>query len=315
MAIVKLKHLHSYFQNVPMSKGFQYRFIFNLNQATSVLASDGSVLTGETLIKSSYNGVNPLMLASPGGSGTGLISGAGSVRADLSVGNTCLDNTLAGYAGTSTSNLGRSIELHVTSYVMNPSLEQAYISAGSNRKVTYDDIYSFTIRGVDPNDNVNQLITSGIRGIKSILVVPMLSASANGGVSEFQSVQSSCGGGDVALLSALTNFNVQVGGVSQLAQNARYGYELFNEQITEVNSINAGQMDGLTSGLISKRGWEQKLGYVYMQVNRGTELEKSSPKSVQLQFQSINAKKMDYHVFISYETSINLDVGLGVLQA
>ena len=195
-----------------MSKGCQYRFIFNLNQATSVLDNTAQKVTGETLVKSSYNGVNPLMLASGAGSGSKLIAATGSVRADLSVGNTCLDNTLAGYAGTTTSALSRSIELHVPSYVMNPSLEQAYISAGSNKKVVYDDVYSFQIKNVDPNQNVNQLVTSGIRGIKSILLVPMLSASSNAGLSEFQSVQSSCGGGDVALLHGLTNFNVQVGG-------------------------------------------------------------------------------------------------------
>ena len=313
MAIVKLKHLHSYFQNVPMSKGCQYRFIFNLNQSTSLLTTDGSVVTGETVVKSSYNGVVPLMLASCAGSGAGIKAAAGSVRADLSVGNTCLDNTLAGYAGTTTGNIGRSIQLHVSSYVLNPSLEAAYISAGSNRKVVYDDVYSFTIRGVDPNQNVNQLITSGIRGIKSVLLVPMLASDANGGINEFQSVQSSCGGGDVAMLSSITNFNVQIGGVSQLQQNARYGYELFNEQFYGVNAINGGMSDGLTSGLISQRTWEQKHGYVYLQVNRGTELEKSSPKSVQVQFTNVPAKKMDFYVYVTYQTSINLDVGLGVL--
>ena len=313
MAIVRLKHLHSYFQNVPMSKGCQYRFIFNLNQSTSLLTTDGTAVTGESVVKSSYNGVVPLMLASCAGSGAGIKAAAGSVRADLSVGNTCLDNTLAGYAGTTTGNIGRSIQLHVPSYVLNPSLEAAYISAGSNRKVVYDDVYSFTIRGVDPNQNVNQLVTSGIRGIKSVLLVPMLASDANGGVNEFQSVQSSCGGGCVAMLHALTNYNVQVGGVSQLQNSARYGYELFNEQIAGVNAINGGMSDGLTSGLISQRSWEQKHGYVYLQVNRGTELEQSSPKSVQVQFQNASAKKIDYYVYVTYTTSINLDVGLGVL--
>ncbi|MDA1177126.1 MAG: hypothetical protein O3C41_08605 [Bacteroidetes bacterium] len=315
MAVVKLKHLHNYFQNVPMSKGCQYRFIFNLNQSTSLLTTDGTDVTGETVVKSSYNGVVPLMLASCLGSGAAIKAAAGSVRADLSVGNTCLDNTLAGYAGTTTGNIGRSIQLHVPSYVLNPSLEAAYISAGSNRKVVYDDVYSFTIRGVDPNQNVNQLVTSGIRGIKSVLLVPMLASDANGGINEFQSVQSSCGGGDVGMLHALTNFNIQVGGVSQLQNSARYGYELFNEQFYGVNAINGGQSDGLTSGLISQRSWEQKHGYVYLQVNRGTELEMSSPKSVQIQFQSLAGKKMDYYIFITYTTSINLDVGLGVLSA
>jgi hypothetical protein len=315
MAIVKLKHLHSYFQNVPMSKGCQYRFIFNLNQSTSVLTTDGLVVTNETVAKSSYNGVVPLMLASCAGSGAGIKAAAGSVRADLSVGNTCLDNTLAGYTGSSTSALGRSIELHVPSYVMHPSLEQSYISAGSNRRVVYDDVYSFTIRGVDSNQNVNQLVTSGIRGIKSVLMIPMHTADANGGVSEFQSVQSSCGGGDCAMLHALTNFNIQVGGVSQLSQNARYSFEMFAEQFSGVNAVNAGMSDGLTSGLISQKSWEQKAGYIYLAVNRGTELEKSSPKSVQVQFQNVSAKKMDYFVFITYETSINLDVGLGILSS
>jgi len=314
MAIVKLKHLHSYFSNVPMSKGCQYRFIFNLNQSTSVVTTDGSKVTGETLVKSASSGVNPLMISSCAGSGAGIKAAAGSVRVDLSVGNSCLDNTLAGYSGSSTSSLGRSIELHVPSYVMNPALEAAYISAGSNRKIVYDDVYSFTIRGVESNMNVNQLVTSGIRGIKSVLLVPILSADANSGVSEFQSVQSSCGGGDVAMLHGLTNFNVQVGGVSQLSQNARYGYELFNEQFYGVNAINAGMSDGLTSGLINERSWSQKHGYIYLQVNRGTELEKSNPKSVQVQFQNVSAKKMDYYIYITYETSINLDVGLGILS-
>ena len=254
------------------------------------------------------------MVASCAGSGAGVKATAGSVRVDLSVGNTCLDNTLAGYTGTSTSALGRSIELHVPSYVMNPALESAYISAGSNRKVVYDDVYSFTIRGVESNQNVNQLVTSGIRGIKSVLLVPMHSASENGGIPEFQSVQSSCGGGDVAMLSAVTNFNIQVGGVSQLSQNARYSFELF-EQFSGTNAINAGQTDGLTSGLISQKSWETKHGYIYLDVNRGTELEKSSPKSVQVQFQNVSAKKMDYFVFITYETSINLDVGLGIISS
>ena len=246
-----------------MSKGCQYRFIFNINQSTSTLTTNGTIVTGETLVKSAYSGVVPLMLASCAGSGAAIKAAIGTVRADLSVGNTCLDNTLAGYTGTSTSALGRSIELHVPSYVMHPSLEASYISAGSNRKVVYDDVYSFTIRGVEPSQNVNQLVTSGIRGIKSVLMIPMHTSDANGGVSEFQSVQSSCGGGCCAMLASVTNFNIQVGGVSQLSQNARYGYELFNEQFAGVNAVNAGMSDGLTSGLISQRTWEQK-AWVYL---------------------------------------------------
>jgi hypothetical protein len=146
-------------------------------------------------------------------------------------------------------------------------------------------------------------------------MIPMHTADANGGINEFQSVQSSCGGGDCAMLHGLSNFNIQVGGVAQLASNARYGYEMFNEQFSGVNAVNAGMSDGLTSGLISMKSWETKHGYVFISVNRGTELEKSSPKSVQVQFQNISNKKIDYYIYITYETSINLDVGLGILSS
>ena len=53
---------------------------------------------------------------------------------------------------------------------------------------------------------------------------------------------------------------------------------MFVEQFAGVNAVNAGMSDGLTSGLNLERSWSQKAGYIYLAVNRGTELEKSNPK-------------------------------------
>ena len=114
--------------------------------------------------------------------------------------------------------------------------------------------------------------------------------------------------------SAITNYNVIIGGVSQLQQNARYSYELFAEQFSGVNAVNSGMSDSLCSCLVSQSTWERKHSYIYLQYNRGKDLDKSSPKSIQLQFQNQSAKKMNYFVFVEYQTSINLDLGLGVLQ-
>ena len=43
MAIIKLRHLHIFFNNVPLSKGLQLRFIINFNQSTSKLTNAGGV--------------------------------------------------------------------------------------------------------------------------------------------------------------------------------------------------------------------------------------------------------------------------------
>jgi hypothetical protein len=224
MAIIKLRHLHNFFNHVPLARGLQFRFIINFNQSTSTVTNDATNLTAEAVIKSQFGGVNPLMIASAkaNNGGVGTIAAAGSIRADLSIGKTCLDTTLAGYAGTATSGLPQSVSLNVPSYIMAPSLAGAYVSANSAKRINYTDIYQFKIAGVTANETINQLVTSGIRGVRSVCVMPMLPTASNGDVAEFQSVQSDCGGGPTALLAQVTNFQVQLGGVNQIQTSGRY---------------------------------------------------------------------------------------------
>jgi hypothetical protein len=189
MAVIKLRHLHNFFNHVPLAKGLQFRFIINFNQHTQTITNDATNITGEAVTKSQYGGVCPFIIASAkaNNGGVGTIAAAGSIRADLSIGRTCLDNTLANYGGTTTSNLPQSVSLWVPSYVMNPSLEASYISANSSKRISYTDIYNFRITAIGANQTFNTLITSGIRGVRSVLVMPFFPQASNGSVQEFQS--------------------------------------------------------------------------------------------------------------------------------
>jgi hypothetical protein len=69
--------------------------------------------------------------------------------------------------------------------------------------------------------------------------------------------------------------------------------------------------DGLTSGLVGQSDWARKYLYYYVDCNRGTDLERDTPKSVQVQFQNISAKTQDYYVYVEFENSFMLDVGTG----
>lgn len=314
MAIIKLRHLHNFFCNVPLSRGLQFRFIINFNQCTQSLTSDGTDLTAETSEFSQFGGVVPLMVASSkvNNGGANIHAGTGgSVRFNLSVGKNCLDATLAGKAGVASSALPQSVALHVPSYIMAPSLAGAYVSANSAKRVTYTDIYQFKISNVGANTTENRLITSGIRGIRSVLMIPQAPAGSNGGIAEFQSVLSDVGGGPSALLAQVTNFQVQIGGVNQIQTNGRYEWEIFNNYVYGANAVNAGMTDGFTSSLVGQSDWARKYLYYYVDCNRGTDLERDTPKSVQVQFQNLSASPMDYYIYVEFENSFALDVGTG----
>ena len=313
MAVIKLRHLHNFFNHVPLARGLQFRFIINFNQTTSTVTNDATNITAEAVIKSQFGGVNPLMIASAkaNNGGVGTLAAAGAIRVDLSIGRSCLDTTLAGLDGTTTSGLPQSVALNVPSYIMSPSLAGAYVSANSAKRINYTDIYQFKIAGVTANETINQLVTSGIRGVRSVCVMPMLPTASNGSVAEHQSVQSDCGGGPTALLAQVTNFQVQLGGVNQIQTSGRYEYEIFQNYVYGAKSVNGGNSDGLTSSLIGQSDWARKYLYYYIDCNRGTDSERDVPKSVQVQLQNLSAKTIDYYIYVEYENSFSLDVGSG----
>jgi hypothetical protein len=199
---------------------------------------------------------------------------------------------------------------------MNPALEASYISANANKRIAYSDIYQFKITNISAGETFNQLVTSGIRGVRSVTVIPMFPSASNGATTaEFQSVQSCAGGGTTALLAQITDFQIQVGGVNQIQTNGRYEWEIFNNYVYGANSINGGLTDGLSSSLIGMSDWARKYLYYYIDCNRGTDLERDTPKSIQVQGRNLSAKAVDYYVFVEFENNFGLDVGTGAIKS
>jgi len=316
MAVIKLRHLHNFFSNIPLSKGLQFRFIINFNQTTSTITNDGTNITEEAVVKSQFGGVNPLMIASAkaNNGGVGTLANAGTIRADLSIGKESNDTYLKTVANKKTSSLPQSVSLYVPSYTMSPAMEKLYLSKGA-KKISYSDIYQFRIPKIAGGGNFNQLVTSGIRGVRSVVVMPMFPSASNGDVAEFQSVQSDCGGGSTALLAQLTNFQVQVGGVNQIQTNGRYEFEIFNNYVYGANAVNGGLTDGLNSGLIGQADWGRKYLYYYIDCNRGSDLERDTPKSIQVQGENKSQKEVDYYVFVEFENNITISPDTGAIQA
>jgi hypothetical protein len=208
MATVYLKHIHSFFNMVPLLKGVYMKMTMNLNNAsTSITVGSVAAIEGVgqvylpgtmalTTASVPVGGVMPLMISSAYGqagqnavafigsidcysAGTPITSGGvagGQVYwANLSVGSTITDPTastaLAVGAPAPTGSLARSIYLYVPSYTFNPVFEQAYLSSPV-KKIKYTDVYQYQVLGVSAGSTFNSLITNGIANIKSVLVIP-----------------------------------------------------------------------------------------------------------------------------------------------
>ena len=316
-ATIYLKHIHSFFQQVPLLKGVFMKMTMNLNNTTVKFtqASAGAVLTLVS-VSNAVGGVCPLMIASAAsGSGSAAIVGAAGMTtgtiANISVGATCLSSDVPSTA-TLTTGASRNILLYCPAYTFNPTFESAYLSSPI-KTIKYTDVYQYLIPAVGTNGTFNQLITNGIANIKSVLVMPFYTGTAaNTGlplaIPVYQSPFDPAGTGATSPLCPITNFNVVISGQNMLYNTERYSFEQFNNQLLGVNAVNGGLTDGLTSSLISSLGFEMEYTYYYVDVSRMLPVEETVPKSVQIIGQNLSSRTCDYFVFVEYGVQISLDI-------
>lgn len=319
MSFIHLKHIHSFFNYIPLLKGVFFKMTLNLNNTSVAFTSAiGGALTLDS-VSNAVGGVCPIMLSSAAAtqgaaSVFNAVGSAASYRANLSVGAVCLDSTLASIAGVQQSQLARSIYLYIPAYTFNPVFEQAYLSSPI-KQIKYTDIYQYQITNVPAlTGQVNNLLTNGISNIKEVLIIPFYSAASNliigaaaSGLPVYQSPYDPAGTGCTSPLCLLTNFNVVVSGQNTIYNTERYAFEQFINQVKGVNAVNGGQTDGLTSGLINQLGFEMEYCYYYVDVSRMLPVEESVPKSVQVIGQNVSARPVDLWCFISYGVSVSVD--------
>tara|TARA_R110000772_G_scaffold263930_1_gene384021 strand:+ start:2089 stop:3795 length:1707 start_codon:yes stop_codon:yes gene_type:complete len=309
-ATIYLKHLHPFFNSIPIMKGAYLKCTLFLNNTSTKFTVDGNGVQTLNSVSNAVGGVNPIMIAS-GEAGSGCAGlGAGIYIANLSVGNKCLDAEL------STVPVGKvasSIYLYVPSYIYSPVFEQAYLSSPV-KTVKYEDAYQYQVLNVSAGAQINQLISNGIANMKSILIVPILATGAGGNtltVPSYQSPYDPAGCGATAPLVMLTSFNCVVSGQNTIYNSQRFAFQEFNNHLACANGVNGNQTDGLTSGLLSQLDFDMAGSYYYLDLSRMLPVETSVPKSVQLIGQNASAKALSYFVFVSYETEISIDALTG----
>lgn len=314
-AQVWLKHLHSFFERVPLLKGVFMKMTLNLNQSSVAFSVSGTDTFTAVAVQSPLGGVSPIMIASATASNGSACLTEGSYIASIAVGKTCLNSTQTSLVvvggSVSSSPLGGSILLNVPAYTFNPVFETSYLSSPV-KKIVYTDIYQYQIvNQITAGQTYNNLITNGIANIKSVLVLPFYQSSANGGVSPIQSPFDSAGAGTTSPLCLQTQFNIQVSGQNAIYNTERYSYEQFLNQLQGQNAVNGDMTDGLTSGLIDQKQFEMGYCYYYVNVGRMLPVEEAVPKSVNVLGTNMSSKAIDLFIFIEYGVEVSVDILTG----
>jgi hypothetical protein len=313
-AIIKLKHLHSFFERVPLLKGVFMRMTLNLNQSSVSFTCDADGDYTAVSVSSPLGGVSPLMLAGAGGNGA-FTGAGGDFIYSIAVGRNVLNSTQRNIAGVSSAPLSGSIILNVPAYTFNPVFETSYL-ANAVKKVVYSDIYQYQVVNAigalgAGGATFNNLITNGIANIKSVLVLPFYQAAANGGIAPIQSPFEGSGGGTTSPLCLLSQFNIQISGQNAIYNTQRYNYEQFCNQLYGVNKVNGGLTDGLTSGMVGLTDFEMAYNYYYVDCGRMLPVEEAVPKSVNLLGTNQSAKALDLFVFVEYGVEVSIDILTG----
>jgi hypothetical protein len=329
-ATIYLKHIHSFFQMVPLLKGVFMKMTLNLNQTTTIFTTTsggtaGGPITAMALssVSNAVGGVNPIMIASTtannGGFNLGSVLATGNAAtytATISVGGTTTNSQVSSLVGYVRSPLAQSIYLYVPAYTFNPVFEQAYLSSPV-KQIKYTDIYQYQVLNVGATSGqFNNLLTNGIANIKSILILPFYSntGGATGlpaGIPVYQSPFDPAGSGPTSPLALLTNFNVVVSGQNAIYNTQRYSFEQFNNQLYGANAVNGGMTDGLTSSLINSMSFEMEYCYYYVNISRMLPVEESVPKSIQIIGTNNTGRALDLWCFIEYGVEVSIDILTG----
>lgn len=214
-----------------------------------------------------------------------------------------------------TSNPMQACRYYYSQITLQPSKALEYISSNTSKRLVYEKFYYNTFSNISAGASWSQLIQSGVSNIKSVIVMPFISSSTlvNGsaiGFSQYQSPFDTCGGCSFAPLN-LINFQVKIGGKTQLDTPLGYDYENFLQEISKFNKATANEY-GIESGLFSLDWWKNNKFYV---VNvRAQQDDMQTNRNVDISFTNTSMVPIDIIVFVVFEDKATINVNTGLLS-
>lgn len=202
--------------------------------------------------------------------------------------------------------------LYVPAYTLENSAEQSYLSLGS-KKVLYEDVYFQRLRKVD--GGFQSVLTNSLARMKRLVIIPVLSASANGSLAiDPQSSPFTADGVGTTSACRISNFNVQLSGSNVYSSPITYSYQHFLLEQDGATGVDGGKQTGMSSGQISLKDFESNYGYMVVDLSRRNKFDDNVPLSVQVSGTVTSVKALDLLCYIEYEKDVTIDITTGQLM-
>jgi len=271
---------------------------------------------------STFTNTCPIMINNLGATQAGL-GYSDNAFTDITVGffiGTVPNYTITTFGGTANGSTPGSInfggvpasQINNTRYyyssILIDSLKYAdYLASNQSKTVVSKSFLYNNYNGIAVGSSWSQLVQSGVKNIRAVMVIPLLASSINN-FSQYQSPFDPCGGSACGGPFSLINFNISVGGVQQLNTNLTYTYDDWVEQISIYNKSSNNEY-GVESGLISYEHWLANRFYL---INiRSTADDDLSPRNIVVQLTNNNLVPIDVVIYTLYEEEHVTNVATG----
>jgi hypothetical protein len=225
-----------------------------------------------------------------------------SVNIAKSTVSTALNNGITILANSGAVHPMNSCRCYYPMVSLKPSIALKYIAENRSKKIVFTNVLSNVFSNISPGATYSQLVQSGVRNIKGILIIPFISANTHGALTgtnafttsvvPFAPYQSPFDTAPCTTPMSLTQLNVSIGGRNELMNFYNYTYENFLQQINIYEKINSADL-GLSCGLISQEMWEHAYRFYYVDCSRAAMADQNSPRNVNITFLNNSLQYID----------------------
>ena len=300
---IQLKHISSFFENLPLTKATDIKLIIKYNSFSAnvgVTASDGnfSINSYTQLSGHSCPVLIVPVLAAPATNAIFTITG----------------NVLSTGLGETTPPAMRQTRLYVPSYKIRPEVASAMLTSFPQTKNQYLDIYSYSIPSVTAGGNIVWNITNGVTDPIFVMVIPFqkntaLTALIKG--SQYQSVFDTAPGTTSGVY--LKEFNVQVAGRNTFQLNENYAFDQFINEFSKLFALNGNNTLGITSGIINQVAWNKGYRCYVADVSRREPSEDNVSKAITITAQNAANVDIELICFVAYKKQIMMNTATGIM--
>ena len=201
-----------------------------------------------------------------------------------------------------------STRYYYSSILLDPLKASDYLTSQQSKTVISNEYLYNTYTNITPGSNYSQLIQSGVRNIKAVMILPYISNTVFN-FSQWGSPFDSAGGAGCTSPISLINLQVSIGGVNQLTNTLTYQYENWIEQLSKYNKLS--DTYGVESSLLDYQFWQYNKIYL-LNVNSQID-DNETPRNVVVSFINNSNLPVDIQVFVIYEQELIVNASTGAV--